>query len=477
MMDIKSKEKLHIGYLVPDLAEFERLLPRWQLLRLHNQKKFTVFAYVDDSAAEKYFSEKSFDVNLRTIADMNSDVVVHVIREDKLDILVDISSFKYQKFFNILERKPAKVQGCFVGEFNTTKLNAVDYLFTDKYCDPLSQKADYFVEQLYHLPQTHYCYEKPNKIMTAKKPPFKKNNYVTFASLRNFTRLKDEFLLLWCEILQAVPNSRLLLKSRIFGSGYGCQETRFRLKRLGFPVERVEFFGVNVKDDDLYPKIDVLLGTYPYQDGQETCEAIYHGIPVMSLAGNRHSVRLVYSILKNLSLEECIAFSAESYVEKAVRLVENPYKLINLHRNLPERLVKSALMDERRFIGNVERAYETICQRLVEQKRAKALKIEIRKLLLTVREGLCYIKENLAVQEKGVTVSQMFGDMVIAFENINSTVLGSSGLNEYQGASEDFLQQIKKAHKIYRAGRVDEVEAALKDKLLIAVEHFLRQLK
>ena len=476
VMNVKVDDKLHIGYLIPKLSEVEEFFPRWQLLQKYNKKRYKVFAYVDESVQE-YFADKFCDVVFINIADMNSDLITQVMKENKIDILVDLSSAKQPKFLTVLARKAAPIQVSFVGQFNSTNLSTVDYLFTDKYCDPLDQKADYFIEKLYRLPQTHYCHGLAEQIILAKKPAFKENGYITFGSLHDFTSLKDEFLLLWGEILKRVPKSRLILKSRIFGSGYGCQETRYRLKRLNFPVEQVNFISSVVRDQEVYPKIDIILGTFPYQNGYKICEAVSYGLPIMIMVGSRHSVRLGYSILKNIALDECIAFDEKSYVDKTVRLAENSYKLVNLHRNLPERLAKSAMMDERRFIGNVERAYEKIWQALINKKKFAALRVDIRKLLETIKEGLLYIELNIDQEAKNLIICQIIDDIMIALENIYTIVLSSDDLREYNEVSILLIKEVKLLKKIYQKKDQEQMMMKLKTIIIPNVDKFVHKMK
>lgn len=471
----EGTKKLKIGYLLTGLADNEQVLPRWQLLQMYNKKRFEVFVYINDRSVERYAGDFS-QVVLYDITEMNADMVAQAIRRDRVDILVELSGVKCQKFLEIFRRKPAKTQVCFAGEYNSTGLKAVHYLFTEKYLDPLNQKADYY-EQLFYLPQVHFCYVPLKEKSLLKKAPFKENRYVTFAGLYHFTELCDDFLLLWRDILKALPNSRLLLKSRIFGSGYGCQETKFRLNRLGFPCERVAFVAGNTEDVSLYSQIDIVLGTYPYQNGQKICELLHHGIPVVTLTGNRHCTRMGYSILKNVGLEECLAFTEQAYVKRAVALAGNPYKLANLRRSLPERMEKSPLMDARRFVGNIERAYEAMWKALQAQRKAEGLKKEISKLLLTVLEGMSYIAENVAGDAKDALVLQMVDDMIIALENIEMVVLGSPILRAYAQESHDLLDLAKRMRKLYRMGDAAAARKLAAGRMRHAAEAFLAKLQ
>lgn len=360
--EVLAKRKIKIGYLVPSWQDADVIFFRRQLLIDYTRLDFQVYCYVDGLVAS-YQEFQDGVSRWRDVSNFSIEKAVQLIHHDRLDILVDLSGYHHNRFWAILGFKPASVQICFVGSYNTTKLTTVDYIFTDKYCDPMGRKEDYFTEKLYRLSQTHFCYTVPQSI-TPNELPFEENGYITFGSLHHFTRVTDGFLQIWAEILKQLPTARLLLKSRVFGSGASCQEVRYRLDRLGFPVERVELLSVQYTDKELYPYIDIILDTFPYTGGETTCEAIYRGIPVLTLAGSQHKGRLGYSILKNISLEECIAQSEQEYIKKALLLAGNSYKLKYLHKNLPERILKSPLMDSPRFVSRVERAYNEIIKLL-----------------------------------------------------------------------------------------------------------------
>jgi len=356
--EVLVKRKIKIGYLVPSLQDTEVVFFRRQLLTDYTRLDFQVYCYTDGPVA----AYQEFQDGVSRWSDVSTfsiEKTVQLIHHDRLDILVDLSGYHHTRFWAILDLKPAVVQICFVGSYNTTKLTTVDYIFTDKYCDPIGRKEDYFTEQLYRLSQTHFCYTAP-KSMHQNELPFKDNGYITFGSLHHFTRVTDGFLRIWAEILKQLPTARLLLKSRVFGSGASCQEVRYRLERLDFPLDRVELLSTHYTDTELYPYIDIILDTFPYPGGATTCEALYLGVPVVTLAGSQHKGRLGYSILKNISLEECIGQSEQEYIKKALLLAGNSYKLQYLHKNLPERILKSPLMDSPRFVSRLEKAYTEI---------------------------------------------------------------------------------------------------------------------
>lgn len=478
MMDKNAikKEKLHIGYLLPDWREADTDFFRTQLLTKYNKNLFRLFCYVS-SGMEKFVAFKDNSSTWRDFSGMHADLAAQTINEDKIDVLVDLSNPKHSFNFEVLSRKPAPVQVCFVGYFNTTSLKTVDYLLTDKYCDPAGQDENYFTETLYRLPQSHFCYEIPESIPYRKKNPFKENGYVTFGSFHHFTKLSDEFLAIWGTILNRLPEARLVLKNRIFGSGYGCQETKFRLKRLGIPVERVCFLSTQHTDLEGYQRIDILLDTYPYQGGRSTCDALYMGNPVITMAGNRHSMRFGYSILKNIGLEGCIAFNSDDYIRKAVTLAENPYKLMNLQKNLRDRMLKSPLMDCRRYVGNVDRAYQAMWQIRLDRIKMKKLGREIKELLCTVKESMAYIFANIAQAEQTGLVCQLIAEAIYAFEKMEAALIHMEEFSRYRAEFNFFIKKMQELKRMQQNGAHKEAKVLIQTAIAVRLADLMMKLK
>lgn len=471
-----KKEKLHIGYLLPDWREADTDFFRTQLLTKYNKNLFQLFCYAG-GGMEKFIAFKDDASTWRDFSGMHADLAAQTIGEDKIDILVDLSNPKHSFNFEVLSRKPAPVQVCFVGYFNTMNLKTVDYLLTDKYCDPLGLDESYFMETPYRLPQSHFCYETPKNIPYRKKNPFKENGYITFGSFHHFTKLNDEFLAIWGGILNRLPMARLILKNRIFGSGYGCQETKFRLKRLGVPVERVDFLSSHHTDLEGYEKIDIVLDTYPYQGGRSTCDALYMGNPVITMAGSRHSMRFGYSILKNIGLEGCIAFNAEDYIRKAVLLAENPYKLMNLQKNLRERMLRSPLMDSRRYVGNVDRAYQTIWQMRLDRIKMKKLSLEIQDLLHTVKDSLVYICANIVRADRAELICQMTVEAIYAFEKMEATLANMDEFSRYRDDFDFFIKKMRELKRLQQNGAYREAGLLIQTVILVRLTALIVKIK
>ena len=167
-------------------------------------------------------------------------------------------------------------------------------------------------------------------------------------------------LQLWAEILQSVPGSRLLLKNKLLGCLEGREWAEKKLSRAGIELARVDLRGFSRDYRTEYHELDIALDTFPYTGGQTTCEALYMGVPVVTLSGQRPGSRFGWSLLQNLELRECCASTAEEYVQKAVSLARDRKHLAELHRNLRNRMKASPLMQADAYVRDVEQVYMRI---------------------------------------------------------------------------------------------------------------------
>ncbi|MBQ3336222.1 MAG: hypothetical protein IJG80_02350, partial [Selenomonadaceae bacterium] len=227
-----------------------------------------------------------------------------------------------------------------------------------------SAMREYFTEKIIIMPQTHICYNSSFKA-EINEPPCLKNNFVTFGSFNQFQKMTDSILRAWKKILDAVPDSRLIIKGKLFNTADGKIFAGERLKNFGFDLDRVEMrpFAVNWLAE--YADIDIALDTFPYTGGVTTCEALYMGVPVVSLFGQRHGTRFGLSILKNVGLEELAVGSYDEYISRAVMLAGDWELLTLLRKNLRVMMDKSPLMNSELYLREIQAALIKI---LSEQK-------------------------------------------------------------------------------------------------------------
>jgi predicted O-linked N-acetylglucosamine transferase (SPINDLY family) len=365
---VQPKKKLRIGYISPDFRQHPVAFFVYPLAAEFSSEKFEVYCYAANSVDDMTRKLQRFVSKWRDIKGLDADTAARLIYNDEIDILVDLSGHTKNNCLPVLARKPAPVQISGIGYFNTTGLQAIDYFLTDKYCDPVDIKTNNFSEKLIRLPHSHFCYTPAADMPPCKGTPCKKNGYVTFGSFNNFNKVTDRILRLWQQILIRVSGSRLLLKSKIFDSEEGRKIVRERLIGLGFAMEAVEMRGFSTDYLMQYHDMDIAFDTYPYTGGVTTCEALYMGVPVITLYGDRHGSRFGYSLLQNAGLEEFVAMDAVQYVEKAVAIASDAKLLDGLHHELRQILCRASLMNADQYIAEVETAYQNVWQEFLLQQ-------------------------------------------------------------------------------------------------------------
>lgn len=198
--------------------------------------------------------------------------------------------------------------------------------------------------------------------------PVYKNGYVTFGSFNNFAKVTDEMLLLWRGILDAVRDSKLVIKGKIASIDAGLHYAKQRLSMVNFDLDRVEFRPFSPDYLEQYRDIDIALDTAPYNGGVTTCEALYMGVPVISMRGRTHGSRFGASILTNTGVRELIVENDISYVRRAVQLAESPKLIAGYHAGLRTNMKRSPLMDAGRYMKELESAYREIWHRFLHRR-------------------------------------------------------------------------------------------------------------
>jgi protein O-GlcNAc transferase len=349
--------RLRIGYVSPDFCGHSVgrfILP---LLEAHNHRDFEIFCYSSIHA-----SDKITDL-CRTHADVwresrlfDDEQLAEVIRQDRIDILVDLTMHLANNRLLVFARKPAPVQVTYLAYCGTTGLSTMDYRLTDPYLDPPCQDGEYYSEQSIRLPETYWCYRAMPHAPNENALPALLGGPITFGCLNNFAKVTVPTLVTWCHILQAVPNSRLLLHA---AAGSHRERVREIFTEHNISPERL-IFAEKVPGTEyfrLYHNIDVGLDPFPYGGGTTTCDALWMGVPVVSLAGQTAVGRGGLSILSNIGLLELVAHEPQEYLQIAVELARDLPRLSQLRATLRDRMQSSPLMDAPRFARNVEAAY------------------------------------------------------------------------------------------------------------------------
>jgi protein O-GlcNAc transferase len=362
----EPKRILRIGYVSPDFCQHSCAWFIEPLLKAHDRKQIEVFCY------SQVASPDAMTTRLRTQADdwreivnLDDEAVVALIREDQIDILVDLAGHSAYNRLGVFARKPAPIQVSWLGYPASTGLSAVDYRLSDPWLTP-PDTSEYFSETIWNLAQPAHCYNPPSEAPPVSPPPALKSGQITFGSFNNLTKVGSETVELWASVLLAVPESRLLIKA-YQATDPGIQHrltTAFAA--CGIDSKRIVFIGkASTVNTHLacYAQVDIALDTFPYNGATTTLEALWMGVPVVSLVGSRAASRYGLAFLSAVGLSELAAADPERFVATAVALAEDHERLVNLRNTLRGTLGSSSLCDAVGFAQSVENAYRQMWQR------------------------------------------------------------------------------------------------------------------
>lgn len=359
------ERRLRIGYLSPDLRKHSVAYFLQGLLAAHDRQQVEVFCYAANATRDEMTERlNALADEWRDISRLTDDEAAHRIVQDKIDILVDLAGYTTGHRLGVLARRPAPVQITYMGYPSTTGLSAIDYRFTDALADPLGLTDAWYTERLLRLPRIFLAYAPPEAPEVNPLPGLR-GQALTFGSFNAIHKLSDQTLDMWTQLLAAVPGSRLLLKTGSF-SDAGVRDRFYRLfAERGIGTERLDLRGFEKETQGhlaVYHDVDIALDTFPYNGTTTTCEALYMGVPVVTLAGETHAARVGASLLHALGLEHLVATTPDAFVETASRLAGNLAELATLRQSMRQRMAGSPLMDSAGLARAIEAAYRQVWQ-------------------------------------------------------------------------------------------------------------------
>jgi predicted O-linked N-acetylglucosamine transferase (SPINDLY family) len=359
--DRSPTRRLRIGYVSCDFRQHSVGYFLEPVLAHHDHDRFEIFCYANHLQEDEVTGRlKSFADHWRRLIGLSDEQAADRIRDDQIDILVDLNGHTGHNRLLVFARKPAPLQITWLGYPNTTGLSAMDYRLTDGFADPVGMTEHLHSEKLVRLPECFSCYQAPREAPEVSELPAREKGYVTFGSFNNLAKITREVMAVWARILLAVPGARLTLKNPALGEITAQQMVRKAFTELGIAPERLELLGHDPSPSahlERYRGIDIGLDSFPYNGTTTTCEALWMGVPVVVLAGRTHAGRVGVSLLSNLGLTEFIAHAPEEYLATAVRWANDLERLSALRKELRSRMAASRLMDGPGFTKKLEQAY------------------------------------------------------------------------------------------------------------------------
>lgn len=358
----KENERIRIAYISGDFCTHAVNYFFEPVLEHQDTDRFETYCYSDvvnpDQTTRRL---KDFAQHWCDIAGWEDDRVIGQIKSDRIDILIDLAGHTKHHRLGVFAQKAAPCQVTWLGFPNTTGLKAMDYRIVDQYTAP-GNEISASSEKLLRLPRGFACFRPPRHAPSVQQSPVARNGFVTLGSLHKLDKLNEDVITLWAGILQNNPSARLLLvrdqlddwqKRRLQAafSNHGIAENR--LKMIRFESSKQTFF-------EVFADIDIMLDSFPWSGHTLACCALWMGVPVVSLYGDRHAGRMVASVLNLMGLDELVAQTAESYARIVSDLCKDPKRLSRYRTELRDRFEKSPLRDEIGFTRDMETEFGRI---------------------------------------------------------------------------------------------------------------------
>ena len=355
--DRDPERRLRVGYVSSHFYNHCQTLFTAPLFEHHDRARFEIVAYScvehPDAATEKLRQSAAV---WRDVSRLDAAALADMIRDDAVDILVDLAMHMGDGRLKVFADKPAPVQISWLAYPGTTGLSAIDYRITDLFLDPPILGPGPYSERSIVLPDTFWCYDPLVDGLDGGQLPALSNGVVTFGCLNHFRKINDPLLELWAQVLANVQDSRLLL---LAPPGQAQARIVDLLGRRGIEARRVAFVQRCSRTEYLrnYQRIDICLDTHPYSGHTTSMDAFWMGVPVVSLVGSTVVGRAAISIAGNLGLDRLVATTQEEFVATATALANDLDQLRELRQGLRAKMCASPLMQGRRFARALEAAY------------------------------------------------------------------------------------------------------------------------
>lgn len=360
--DRNPDRKLKIGYISPDLMGHVVANFVSGIFECHDRSNFEIHAFASVSKFDGTSAVLKSNVDhWHDIFGVPDDDVVTLIRENEIDILIDLAGHTAGTRITTMIHRPAPIQATWIGYPNTTGLSEVDYRLTDAIADPEGPNDDFYSEKLVRLKQGFLCFNPSNQFPDISPTPALQKGYVTFGCFNQSRKLSKETITLWARVVSGIPNARLFLK----GLGMEFMETKQNLLNLfeegGLDRHRISITGPTANYQNhmaLFSKVDIALDPFPYNGATTTCETMWLGVPVISLIGDIHAARVSASIIDQIGLTDQLVATTEAGYEKMAHDLASDLDALNkLRLGMRDRIQQSRLIDKKAHTLEVEQVF------------------------------------------------------------------------------------------------------------------------
>jgi predicted O-linked N-acetylglucosamine transferase (SPINDLY family)/SAM-dependent methyltransferase len=352
----QDDQRLRVGIVSADLRRHPvgYFIENW--VKHFNPGQLEVYGYSTDGREDVLTHELKGHCNeWRSLAGLTDEQAARLIHNDGIHVLLDLSGLTGGTRLPVFAWKPAPVQAAWLGYWSTTGLPVMDHVIAD----PVSvnaQVAKRFTEQIAYLPHTRLCFTPPPFDIAVNTLPAAESGLVTFGCYQNYTKVTDQVLGLWGRIFAAQPAARLRWQCKAFNDEAARAETVARLAKVGISAERCDLLGMVTREAYLnsHHQVDMILDSFPFSGGTTTCEALWMGVPTLTLLGDTLIGRQGASMMTCAGLADWVANSADQYVEKAIDFASDLPALAATRAGLRAQVLQSPLMDAARFAQDFE---------------------------------------------------------------------------------------------------------------------------
>ncbi len=364
-----ASEILRIGIVSGDLYNHPVGFFLESLVKNLDQTRFELFVYPTVQKEDEL--TKRIKACLRAwqpLNGMSDEAAAQLIHDDGVHILLDLSGHTGYNRLPVFAWKPAPIQASWLGYFGTTGVAEIDYILADKTGVP-TERQDQFTERVWYLPDTRLCFTPPTHDIPIAPLPVLSRGKIIFGCFQTLAKINDEVLAVWQQIMQTLPQATLRITNKQLQEPYVQERFKQRLLLKGIDPRRVELQGALTRAAYLaaHNEVDVILDTFPYPGGTTTCEALWMGVPTLTLAGNTLLARQGASVLHAAGLDDWIVDSHEAYIQNAVAYASDLPMLAALRAGLRTQVLASPLCDAPRFAKNFEEAlggmWRTWCEK------------------------------------------------------------------------------------------------------------------
>ena len=360
-----SANSIRVGFVSGDLREHVVGYFIDGLIRNFDKQRFELFAFPTTYQSDHVTGRmKPFFKKWLPLTGESDFDAARLIHDEGINVLLDLSGHTASNRLPVFSFKPAPVQATWLGYFASTGVPEMDYFVGDPQLSPPDHQ-DNFVEEIWNLPEIWFCFSPPERSVKIRPAPVQSNGFITFANFSNLSKINDDVLDAWSEVIKGVPNAKLFLKSKQLGVPAVAKNLEKKFQERGVMSERLILEGPSDREDyfQAYNRVDMILDTFPYPGGTTSCEALWMGVPVLTLLGNSFLSRLGFSINSNVGMLDWVAEDIEDYVARAVMHSSDERELNNLRMNLRNRVLNSPLFDQVRFARHFEQMITAMCEK------------------------------------------------------------------------------------------------------------------